>query len=222
MDQDPDQGHHRASSTSRANGHAPLYRLNSNQSSTSIFEEVEMAHDELFSGPMAESLPTSVSAFSHRRPRADSTTSFAYYQDEDDLEPSPTFDEERRSMSDVGDFTFGEDDESNLDIESGDAEPMGEKGYMMDDDYDPIITELRMLNYRYVRLYFNQQTDKFIMFNGWVDPNWTDPRAVRVGIDSDEKGLREVVFGNNLIDIEQKSIPRLLVDEVRNVGFDVP
>lgn len=97
-----------------------------------------------------------------------------------------------------------------------------EKGFMMDDDYDPIITELRMLNYRYVRLYFNQQTDKFIMFNGWVDPNWTDPRAVRVGIDSDEKGLREVVFGNNLIDIEQKSIPRLLVDEVRNVGFDVP
>ncbi|KAF4837814.1 putative cation-transporting ATPase [Colletotrichum tropicale] len=348
MDQDPDQGHHRASSISRANGHAPLYRLNSNQSSTSIFEEVEMAHDELFSGPMAESLPTSVSAFSHRRPRADSTTSFAYYQDEDDLEPSPTFDEERRSMSDVGDFTFGEDDESNLDIEDGDAgdddymahrrrssthsrssvharllrrdsattskslggdgrisqkvymvnedltiviagfrtsrlgfvaygllcvctlglswlllrwfprwqvrllgrpsplaecdwvvvenqwgefalmdvdkklygRPMStifgssEKGYMMDDDYDPIITELRMLNYRYVRLYFNQQTDKFIMFNGWVDPNWTDPRAVRVGIDSDEKGLREVVFGNNLIDIEQKSIPRLLVDEV--------
>ncbi|KAJ0271530.1 hypothetical protein COL940_010983 [Colletotrichum noveboracense] len=295
MDQDPDQGHHRASSTSRANGHAPLYRLNSNQSSTSIFEEVEMAHDELFSGPMAESLPTSVSAFSHRRPRADSTTSFAYYQDEDDLEPSPTFDEERRSMSDVGDFTFGEDDESNLDIESGDAgdddymahrrrssthsrssvharllrrdsattskslggdgrisqkvymvnedltinqwgefalmdvdkklygRPMStifgssEKGYMMDDDYDPIITELRMLNYRYVRLYFNQQTDKFIMFNGWVDPNWTDPRAVRVGIDSDEKGLREVVFGNNLIDIEQKSIPRLLVDEIASL-----
>ncbi|KAK2742253.1 p-type ATPase [Colletotrichum kahawae] len=349
MDQDPDQGPHRASSTSRANGHAPLYRLNSNQSSTSIFEEVEMAHDELFSGPMAESLPTSVSAFSHRRPRADSTTSFAYYQDEDDLEPSPTFDEERRSMSDVGDFTFGEEDESDIGIENGDTgddddymahrrrssthsrssvharllrrdsattskslggdgrisqkvymvnedltiaiagfrtsrlgfvayallcictlglswlllrwfprwqvrllgrpsplaecdwvavenqwgefvlmdvdkklygRPMStifgssEKGYVMDDDYDPIITELRMLNYRYVRLYFNQQTDKFIMFNGWVDPNWTDPRAVRVGIDSDEKGLREVVFGNNLIDIEQKSIPRLLVDEV--------
>lgn len=82
---------------------------------------------QLFSGPMAESLPTSVSAFSHRRPRADSTTSFAYYQDEDDLEPSPTFDEERRSMSDVGDFVFGEDDESNLDIESGDA---GDDDYM--------------------------------------------------------------------------------------------
>lgn len=90
------------------------------------------------------------------------------------------------------------------------------KSYGVDDDYDPIITELRMLNYRYVRLYFNQQKDKFVIFNGWVDPNWTDPRAVRSGIDSDEKGLRAVVFGNNLIDIEQKSTPQLLVDEVRN------
>nr|XP_036583087.1 p-type ATPase [Colletotrichum truncatum]KAF6791983.1 p-type ATPase [Colletotrichum truncatum] len=346
MAQPPDQGHHRASSNPRTNGHSPLYRLNSNQSSTSIFEEVEMAHDELFSGPIAESLPTSVSAFSHRRPRADSTTSFTYYQDEP--EPSPTLEGERRSISDVGDFTFGDEDESEADIEHGDtgeddyilhhrrssthsrssvhdrllrrdsvttskslggdgrvsqkvymvnedltiaiagfrtsslgfivyiilctctlglswlllrwfprwqvrllgrASPLAEcdwvvienqwgefavlgvdkklygrpmstifgsseKGYMMDDDYDPIITELRMLNYRYVRLYYNQQRDKFVMFNGWVDPSWADPRTARSGIDSDEKGLREVVFGNNLIDIEQKSIPKLLVDEV--------
>ncbi|TQN74512.1 putative cation-transporting ATPase, partial [Colletotrichum shisoi] len=319
-----ENGHQRASSASR-NGHAPLYRLNSNQSSTSIFEEVEMAHDELFSGPIAESLPTSVSAFSHRRPRADSTTSFAYYQDEPS--PSPSFEDERRSLSDVGDFTFGDEDESDIDVENGNevndymvqhrrssthsrssvharllrrdsattnkslggdrlsqkvymvnedltiaiagfrtsrlgfsayaalclstlglawlllrwlprwqnqwgefvvmdvdkklyGRPMStifgsnEKDYAMDDEYDPIITELRMLNYRYVRLYFNQQKDRFVMFNGWVDPNWTDPRAARAGIDSDEKGVREVVFGNNLINIEQKSIPQLLVDEV--------
>ncbi|KAF6824536.1 p-type ATPase [Colletotrichum plurivorum] len=345
MAQPSDQGP-RASSTSRANGHAPLYRLNSNQSSTSIFEDVEMAHDELFSGPMAESLPTSVSAFSHRRPRADSTTSFTYYQDEPETFPA-AFDDERRSISDVGDFAFGEEDESDVDIENGEAEddyvlhhrrsstlsrssvharllrrdsattnkssrgdgrlsqkvymvnedltiaiagfrtsmwgfavyslafictlglswlllrwfprwqvrllgrpsPLAdcdwvvienqwgefavldvekklygramstifgssEKSYVIDDDYDPIINELRMLNYRYVRLYFNQQKDKFVMFNGWVDPHWTDTRAVRAGIDSDEKGVREVVFGSNLIDIEQKSIPRLLVDEV--------
>ncbi|KAL4403749.1 ATPase [Colletotrichum abscissum] len=339
-----ENGHHRASSTSR-NGHAPLYRLDSNQSSTSIFEEVEMAHDELFSGPMAESLPTSVSAFSHRRPRADSTTSFAYYHDEPEASPT-SFEDERQSLSDVGDFAFGDEEESYADYENGETiddymsqrrrssthsrssvharllrqdsgmtnkslggdrlsqkvymvnedltiaiagfrtsrlgftayvalclctagvawlllrwfprwhvkllglpSPLAEcdwvvvenqwgefalmdvdkklygrpmstifghtgKSYGVDDDYDPIITELRMLNYRYVRLYFNQQKDKFVIFNGWVDPNWTDPRAVRAGIDSDEKGLRAVVFGNNLIDIEQKSTPQLLVDEV--------
>lgn len=75
---------------------------------------------QLFSGPIAESLPTSVSAFSHRRPRADSTTSFTYYQDEP--EPSSTpFDGERQSISDVGDFTFGDEDESDADVENGDA-----------------------------------------------------------------------------------------------------
>jgi cation-transporting P-type ATPase 13A2 len=56
--------------------------------------------------------------------------------------------------------------------------------------------------------------DKFIMFNGWKDPNWSDTRIVRSGIDTEEKAIREVVFGKNLIDIEQKSMWRLFVDEV--------
>jgi hypothetical protein len=49
---------------------------------------------------------------------------------------------------------------------------------------------------------------------GWKDPAWTDVRSVRPGIDGDEKENRELVFGKNLIDIKQKSIPQLLVDEV--------
>ncbi len=89
-----------------------------------------------------------------------------------------------------------------------------EKNYTMDDDLDPVVNELRTLNYRYVRLFYHQQKDKFLLFNGWKDPNWTDMRSVRAGLDSDEKHVREVVFGRNDIDIEQKSIPRLLVDEV--------
>lgn len=54
----------RASTSS--NGRATLYRLNSNQSSSSIFEEVEMAHDEVHtpvhllieSAPACPSKPT--------------------------------------------------------------------------------------------------------------------------------------------------------------------
>lgn len=38
----------------------------------------------MFAGPIAESLPTSVSAFSHRRSRADSITSFTYHLDDED------------------------------------------------------------------------------------------------------------------------------------------
>lgn len=36
----------RGNGPAAANGHATLYRMDSNQSSTSIFEDVEMAHDE--------------------------------------------------------------------------------------------------------------------------------------------------------------------------------
>jgi len=92
--------------------------------------------------------------------------------------------------------------------------PRKTTSYLMDDDPDPILHDLRTLNYRYVRFYFHPLVDKFLLCNGWKDPLWSDVRAIRVGIDSEEKSHRDLVFGSNLIDIEQKSISRLLVDEV--------
>lgn len=306
---------------------------------------------------MAESLPSSVSAFSHRRARADSTASFTYYEEP---EPSPESEEDdgfaglsdsfvRRSVSDVTDMDFGVDDEedsadreylathddymlrrcsssqsrasvharllrrdSNLTAASAkmdgrtnqkiymanedltivvagfrtsklglliytslcvitgglaflllrwlprlyvstigrvcplsDCEwvvienqwgelvimkvteqPYGrpvssvfglpEKPYLyvLDDDNDPIIDNIRSLDYRYVRLYYHPIKDKFVVSAGWKDPEWTDARLVRSGLDSDEKSVRDVIFGGNLIDIEQKSIGQLLVSEV--------
>ena len=66
---------------------------------------------------MAESLPSSVSAFTHRRARADSTTSFTFYQEEPD--ESPIIDEEDSHSSDLGDIRFGEevDEEDWPDLE---------------------------------------------------------------------------------------------------------
>ncbi|KAL9571563.1 hypothetical protein ACKAV7_004205 [Fusarium commune] len=367
---DPGQDHghrrHRASNANanaNGNGRTGLYRMSSNQSRSSIFEDVEMAHEELFSGPVAESLPTSVSAFSHRRPRADSTASFAYYDDDnegfpddDDAESvavqSIAGDYIRRSVSDIGDLEFGVDgteeyDESperdyrlsednyalrrhssaysrhsvnahllrrdstatagsfrrhgrvsqkvyleNEDLTIviagfktskigsaiyislciftcglayllfrwlprwyvgllGQATSLGECEWVvienqwgelatmdvrsqiygrplstifglpekfysdaLDEDADPIVDDLRTLDYRYIRLCFHPLKDKFMLFNGWKDPNWTDVRLTRAGLDTDERGVREVVFGSNLIDIEQKTTGQLLVDEV--------
>lgn len=86
--------------------------------------------------------------------------------------------------------------------------------YSLDDDPDPILQDLRMINYRYVRFFYHPLKDKFILCNGWKDPLWTDVQAVRSGIDSEEKSHRDAVFGGNLIDIEEKSTFRLLADEV--------
>lgn len=85
---------------------------------------------------------------------------------------------------------------------------------LLGDDADPLLPELRVLNYRYVRFFYHPLKGKFVICNGWKDPTWTRVRALRAGIDGEEKDHRERVFGTNLIDIEQKSIPQLLVDEV--------
>ncbi|TGJ86477.1 hypothetical protein E0Z10_g2299 [Xylaria hypoxylon] len=276
---------------------AALYRLGSNQSNASVFEDVEMAHDELFSGPMAESLPTSVSAFSHRRERADSTASFTYYNEEENgPEAEPQYVEDGAVSFDIDDIPFelGDDADQATDseIENGSVQgyamhrrrsstqsrssvharllrtdsartdssgraygrtsqklhivsedlTINQWGQMatlnvkhqhydrplstvfgapekmfaqfLEDDGDPIVSELRTLDYRYVRFFFHPLKDKFVVCNGWKDPNWIRVRDLRSGIDGDEKDERERVFGANIIDIEQKSIPQLLVDEV--------
>ncbi|KAI9786820.1 MAG: hypothetical protein M1839_005051 [Geoglossum umbratile] len=82
-----------------------------------------------------------------------------------------------------------------------------------DEDEDPVITHLRCLDYRYIRFCYHPLKDKFILNNNWKDPAWTDVRAMRTGIDGDEKENRELVFGKNLIDIREKSTTQLLFDE---------
>lgn len=82
-----------------------------------------------------------------------------------------------------------------------------------DEDEDPVMQKLRFLNYRYIRFCFHPLKDKFIISNSWKDPAWSDSDCVRSGIDTDEKLRREQVFGRNLIDIKQKSVIQLLVDE---------
>ena len=77
-----------------------------------------------------------------------------------------------------------------------------------------MLTTLRFLDYRYIRFYFHPLKDKFVLCTNWKDDNWTDVRSIRIGLDSDERYRREQVFGKNEIDIQQKSIIQLLVDEV--------
>lgn len=70
---------------------------------------------------MPESLPTSVSAFPHRRARADSTTSFSFYQDERD--GSPVFDSEGTSIQELDEVPFEEDEDDE--DEDADEEETG-------------------------------------------------------------------------------------------------
>lgn len=94
-----------------------------------------------------------------------------------------------------------------------DPRKMGET-YGEDDDDDPILVDLRFLEYRYIRFCYQPVEDKFMLNNDWKDPLWKNVKSLRNGLDADERDRREQVFGANAIEIEQKSIPQLLVGEV--------
>lgn len=71
-----------------------LYRHGSNVSQTSFLDEVDMAQDDIFSGPVSESVPTSTTGFLHRRERAGSTTSFQYYDEDEEMDDDSWMEEE--------------------------------------------------------------------------------------------------------------------------------
>jgi cation-transporting P-type ATPase 13A2 len=99
-----------------------------------------------------------------------------------------------------------------------------EKKYALsyDEDDDPVLEALRILDYRYMRFSYHPLKDRFVLINSWKDPAWTNVKSIRAGIDGDEKENRELVFGKNLIDIKQKTIPQLLLDEVGGLSpFDL-
>jgi cation-transporting P-type ATPase 13A2 len=56
----PSRPSHEAGAYAQSNGHRTLYRLNSNQSESSIFEEVEMAHEEAGNPPPPPLAPPSL------------------------------------------------------------------------------------------------------------------------------------------------------------------
>jgi cation-transporting ATPase 13A2 len=312
---------------------------------------------KVFSGPMGESVPTSVSAFSHRRPRADSTaslTSFAFYDEEQDTEEEGLEDEAIEDDGEYGGYTVEELEELEAGMSSpssnsvspspsrrkstgssrsrksvdrpllrrhssagsagsgdwkgrrsnqkiyimtedltivvagfktspigygvyavicaatfglawllfrwlprwrvglvGRSTPLKECDWVVienqwgefavqnvdrqtygrslstvfgdpekrrrgdwDEDEDPLMQELRCLDYRYIRFVHHPLKDKFILANTWKDPAWTEVAALREGLDNDERDYRELVFGKNLIDIAEKTTGQLLVDEV--------
>lgn len=80
---------------------------------------------------MAESLPTSISTFSHRRQRADSTASFAYYnEDENEPDTRMLFGEDGAVSFDIDETPFDFDEEEG---EEGSSEQELENGETYED-----------------------------------------------------------------------------------------
>ncbi|RVX69518.1 hypothetical protein B0A52_06582 [Exophiala mesophila] len=321
-----------------------MHRRDSNMSNASFVSQVEMATDEPFSGPISESVPSSVTGFAYQRPRQrqGSIASFTYFQDDGE---TPDYSDEE-AIVDLSDEEDGLINGEDRDLEAADTQSLRHKtssrfrtssdqpllrrhesnrsdtqehddggsfsqklyietedltmviagfstssiGYLLylaiciftagigylvlrwvprwhisivgtptplkkctwvvvenqwgeftvhyistqeyghplstvftpqqkeklnsyrhDDDRD--LPFLRSLNYRYMRLLYHPGQDKFVLNNNWWDPQWQNVKALREGLDSEERDPRDQVFGKNIIEIEQKPIPQLLLDE---------
>lgn len=311
-------------------------RRDSNLSTISVVDTVPMAHEEIFSGPMGESVPVSLSSFTNYRRQANSVSSFAIYNADDkstdysDENAIADNESEILAVEDLIDLESGERSHYRVSTEIAEQEfllrrdstrtntshkihvnrvaqkiyipsedlnisivgfqtsyfgyilyviacilsfgalylalrwiprwkiyligtkcPLrkcswvmienqwGElsiqdintknygycistvfgriEKYHIDDhfeDEDPIMNNIRILDYRYLRLIYHPLKDKFILGSNWKDPHWVDLSSVRAGIDGDEKEARRLIFGKNSIDIEQKNVFQLLTDEV--------
>ena len=78
-----------------------------------------MAQDEIFAGPMSETVPTSSSSFMHRRARADSSASFTYYGVED-YTPPP--EDDTAVLDDELEIAY--DERESTDLEAGELSTM--------------------------------------------------------------------------------------------------
>ena len=57
-------------------------------------------------------------------------------------------------------------------------------------------------------------TDIVYLPSDWSDPNWTSLKSLRGGVSDNAREDRRIMFGDNLIEIEGRSMLQLLVDEV--------
>ncbi|KAL2809495.1 hypothetical protein BJX63DRAFT_423820 [Aspergillus granulosus] len=85
--------------------------------------------------------------------------------------------------------------------------------YQYDEDSDPTVEYLRYFDYRYLRFFYHPLEDKFLLITGWKDPSWVNAKSMRAGLDAEDRDSREQIFGLNAINIQQKPLFQLLVDE---------
>ncbi|KAJ2852596.1 hypothetical protein IWW36_000225 [Coemansia brasiliensis] len=82
---------------------------------------------------------------------------------------------------------------------------------------DDVVRYLSMFTHRYYRFVFHPYLDRFLPNTCWMDSAWTrSPLSIRSGLSYSVQDLRQSIFGSNSMDIQEKSIGRLLVDEVLN------
>ncbi|KAF0454787.1 P-type ATPase-like protein [Gigaspora margarita] len=78
---------------------------------------------------------------------------------------------------------------------------------------DDILHNLHFFDHRYIRFIYNPILGKFVQNNFWKDPTWVSVKMLKKGVNRETRNEREIIFGQNLIDIQEKSTAQLLIEE---------
>ncbi|KAF8975084.1 hypothetical protein BGZ46_009440 [Entomortierella lignicola] len=88
-----------------------------------------------------------------------------------------------------------------------------------DDEYTiagqaDVLQDMRYFDYQYIRFIYNPLSRTFMQNSQWKDPEWTSPAKCEHGLARETHQERSMVFGPNVIDVKEKTVGQLLVDEV--------
>ncbi|KAF9184509.1 hypothetical protein BGZ51_003318 [Haplosporangium sp. Z 767] len=88
-----------------------------------------------------------------------------------------------------------------------------------DDGCDETVTtgmlhDMRYFDYQYIRFIYNPSVQTFMQNSHWKDPDWSRAASCERGIGRETHQERTMVFGLNIIDVQEKTVGQLLVQEV--------
>lgn len=110
------------------------------------------------------------------------------------------------SIVDIDKFKFGEPLSSFLVTTNDDDDSI-----VVD---DPMIPVIHSFKYRYLKFFYNPVEDLFKTNSNWYDPHWLNHKYLKDGISQSMQERRVAIFDENNIEIEEKSVVQLLMDEV--------
>lgn len=82
------------------------------------------------------------------------------------------------------------------------------------DDHNPTVAVIHSFRYRYVSFFYSPAEDMFKTNSTWYDPHWQAVKHIKNGLPQLLADQRTEVFGANSIEIDEKPLGQLLLDEV--------
>lgn len=79
---------------------------------------------------------------------------------------------------------------------------------------NPVIPNIHSFEYRYIKFFYNPVEDMFKTNSNWHDIRWLNVKSLREGTSLALQEQRSMIFGANNIEIKEKSVTQLLMDEV--------